>query len=135
MPVLDLFAGTGSISYEFASRGASPIHTVEDDPRHCRYIRKTIRQLELSQIRLFQTDAFTFIPKSKLQYRIIFADPPYDLKQTGLLPGLIFEREMILDPGWFVLEHPRKLDFSDHPYFSGHKKYGNVHFSFFSSKP
>jgi len=77
--VLDLFSGTGSISYEFASRGCRAVHAVEIEPRHVAFIRNTARKQEFDQIRVIRNDAFHFLSICKVQYDIVFADPPYDM--------------------------------------------------------
>ncbi len=129
--VLDLFSGTGSISYEFASRGVSSIHSVEIDNRHATFIRNTSKQMGFEQIRVIRDDVFHFLSICKVQYDIIFADPPYGLTGITKIPGMIIEKNILKPEGIFVLEHSKRNDFSDHPHFLEHRKYGNVHFSFF----
>jgi len=129
--VLDLFSGTGSISYEFASRGAERVDLVENNPRYSEFIRRTTQNLGLNHIRIYKGDVFRFILKLRNIYDIIFADPPYDLKNIPEVPDLIFKYNLLSDEGWFILEHGRNLDFSGHLHFKELRRYGSVHFSIF----
>ena len=129
--VLDLFSGTGSISYEFASRGSKKVDLVEINPRDAYFIRKTVQLLGLSQVRIYTADVFRFIPRLKEKYDIVFADPPYDLDNIPEIPELIFRHSVLLQDGWFILEHGRNFDFSDHSHFRELRRYGSVHFSIF----
>jgi 16S rRNA (guanine966-N2)-methyltransferase len=129
--ILDLFSGTGSISYEFASRGSERVDLIEINPVYSRFIRKTAQNLELKQIRNYTGDIFRFVPRLKNTYDIIFADPPYDLKKTPEIPDLIFKCKILSDDGWFILEHGKKFDFSGHAHFRELRRYGSVHFSIF----
>ena len=128
---LDLFSGTGSISYEFASRGCPDIHAVEIDPRHAAYIRATAGKLGFRQIRVIRDDVFHFLSICKKQYDVIFADPPYDMPHIEEIPNLIFGQELLKPDGILILEHSRRNDFSGHGYMLDHRRYSNVHFSFF----
>ncbi len=130
--VLDLFSGTGNISYEFASRGAQQIMLVENDPRQLRFIRNTLRELEMTEVEVVRSNVFAFLRHASLSFDIIFADPPYALKGIETLPDMIFGNSFLAPGGWFILEHSRKQDFRHHPHFLFMKKYGQVHFSFFS---
>jgi 16S rRNA (guanine966-N2)-methyltransferase len=129
--VLDLFAGTGSIGIEFVSRGAASVVSVENDRKHCTYIRQVCGILGIDNLMLMQTDVFRFIASAHNRYDLIFADPPYALPNLAEIPDLIFTAGMLKDEGMLVLEHSSKNDFSQHPRFVSHRNYGNVHFSFF----
>lgn len=130
--VLDLFSGTGSISYEFASRGARQVLSVEMDPVHQRFIRQTAGELGLDRIRSVRQNAFTFLKTvSGQSYDIVFADPPYDLEGIDALPDLVLEKGLVAPGGWFVFEHSKGKDFSSHPAFLQHRSYGSVNFSIF----
>ena len=129
--VLDLFAGTGSISYEFASRGCSDIDLIESDYRTCVFINKVISELKIKSIILIQSDAFKYIRNCRKTYDIIFADPPYDLPKLESLPSLIFENDLLKENGWFIIEHSRRQDFTERPDCFDKRVYGSVHFSFF----
>jgi 16S rRNA (guanine966-N2)-methyltransferase len=131
LTVLDLFSGTGAMSYEFASRGAREIDLVEIDSRHCAYISGMTKKLGLNNIKVHRISVTTWLEVCKKQYDIIFADPPYDLKWLGELPSMVMNSEAVTDETLFVLEHPKRLSFSDNEWFTEHRYYGNVNFSFF----
>jgi 16S rRNA (guanine966-N2)-methyltransferase len=128
--VLDLFGGTGSISYEFASRGCRDIDLVESDQRICVFINKVIGELKTDAIKLFCDNAFMYIRNCVRAYDIVFADPPYDLPQLEDIPLLIFENELLKGDGWLIFEHSRRQDFSALPGFFDKRVYGGVNFSF-----
>jgi 16S rRNA (guanine(966)-N(2))-methyltransferase RsmD len=129
--ILDLFAGTGNISFEFASRGCENL-TCVDSNFHCiKFIQKTITDLNLSGIKAVKANAFSFIKNNSKSYDLIFADPPYQLKEIETLPDLIFENNLLSDNGFFILEHPPQISFSEHPRLADHRVYGLVNFSFF----
>jgi 16S rRNA (guanine966-N2)-methyltransferase len=133
--VLDLFSGTGSISFEFASRGCQDITSVELDRFHYNFISSVIEQLDIKNfVKAVNTDAFKFIGHSRERYNIIFADPPYELKRLTEIPDLILNGRLLFDEGLLILEHGKTNDFSLHPCFSELRTYGSVHFSFFIQK-
>ena len=129
--VLDLFSGTGSISYEFASRGYKNIHAVEMEPRHAVFVRTTAAKLGFRQIRVIRDDAFHFLSICKAQYDIVFADPPYDMSRIGEIPEKVLQQNILKPGGILILEHSQKNDFSGHEHLLDHRNYGNVHFSLF----
>ena len=129
--VADLFSGTGSIGFEFASRGAEYVDMVEKDHIHYAFIHTTIMDLKMDNARAVKTDVFTFIDHSRQSYDLVFADPPFDLEKIEKIPDLIMNSEVLNSNGWFILEHSKKLNFSSHPYFFEHRGYGSVSFSFF----
>lgn len=129
--VLDLFAGTGSISYEFASRGCPRIDLVELNAKHYAYIKKTAAELGFKQIHAIKNNAFTFLKFCKAQYDIIFADPPYDIEGIEQLPLLVFKAGLLKEGGVLIVEHSKSSDFSNHPNFTERRTYGSVNFSFF----
>ena len=129
--VLDLFSGTGSISYEFASRGAASVHLVEKDPRHISGIKRIIKDLDIENIRTIHIDVRAYLKTCSVKYDIVFADPPYDLKWLKELPDLVTQAGVIKNDGFFVLEHPKSLIFTGHKLFFEHRNYGGVNFSFF----
>jgi 16S rRNA (guanine966-N2)-methyltransferase len=131
--VLDLFAGTGSISFEFASRGCTDITAVEINFNHVSFIRETINKLNEPNIRVIKTNAFVFTGHYKEQYDLIFADPPYDLRNLHEVPGSIFRNNLLKQGGLFILEHSGQYDFSKLPQFKELRRYGSVHFSFFKN--
>ena len=128
--VLDLFSGSGNISYEFASRGCTDITCVEKDLMHFRFIRKTADEFGLN-IKVFHLDCFRFIEKPIRQYDLIFADPPFDHPRLNSIPQTIFEKSLLTPGGLFILEHPRNFDFTSYVQFSEERIYGHIVFSFF----
>jgi len=133
LTVLDLFAGTGNISFEFASRGCARIISVDSNHRCLRFINDTAEQLEISSIKTIKSNVFHFLKNATQQYNLIFADPPYDLKGIERLPDLVISNGHLNNDGLLILEHPSQYNFSDHDHFSELRKYGMVHFSFFNS--
>ena len=131
LKVLDLFSGTGSIGYEFASRGAVKVDMVENNYGYSDFIRKTAERLGLKQISVYHNDVFKLIPHLKDKYDIIFADPPYDLVNIPEIPEIIFNHDLLGKDGWFILEHGKDHDFSGHTHFKESRKYGSVCFSIF----
>jgi len=131
--VLDLFAGTGSISFEFASRGCTDVTAVELNFNHVRFIKETIEKLQEKGIRVVKTNAFVFAEHIKEQYDLIFADPPYDMTDFQKVPDSIFQNGLLKENGLFILEHSGNYDFSKNLHFQDMRKYGSVHFSFFTA--
>ena len=129
--MLDLFAGTGSIGIEFISRDAKSVISVEQNERHCAFIRKVCSELKITNLSLIKTDVFKFIDTCHSQIDMIFADPPYELEQLARIPDLIFTKKLLKEEGLFVLEHSSKNNFEQDPHFVDHRNYGNVNFSFF----
>jgi 16S rRNA (guanine(966)-N(2))-methyltransferase RsmD len=129
--VLDLFSGTGSISYEFASRGVPSVHLVEKDSRHIAGIKRIIGEIGIEGIRTIHIDVKTYLKTCQVKYDIVFADPPYDLPWLTELPDLVTGAGILNENGFFILEHPRDLSFSAHKLFFEHRNYGGVNFSFF----
>ncbi len=133
--MLDLFAGTGSIGIEFVSRGCASVTSIETYDVHCAFIKKVCAELKISNLHLLKMDVFKFIGSSNMQFDMIFADPPYDLKMLENIPDLIFKNELLKSDGLFVMEHSSNNVFSTHPNYLDHRAYGNVNFSFFGYKP
>ena len=131
--VLDLFSGTGSISYEFASRGAASVHLVEKDLKHISGIRRIIKDMDLRNIKPIHIEVKAFLKACSVKYDIVFADPPYELSWLKELPDLVTGADIIKDDGFFVLEHPGGLSFNGHKLFFEHRNYGGVNFSFFKA--
>lgn len=132
--VLDLFSGTGSISYEFASRGAGQITSVDIEKRCVDFIRKASEEFGFRNIRTVRNDVFSFLKICHVKYDLIFADPPYEMKNVELLPDLVFDKNLLKDNGLFILEHTGTHAFSKHSNFKELRKYGKVNFSFFNNK-
>ena len=131
---LDLFSGTGSISLELVSRGCKSVTAIESNEKHCAFIRKTCADLKIDTLLLIRADVFKFVERARFRYDLIFADPPYNLKQLPDLPDLLFAKGLLAEGGLFVLEHSGKQQFDGHPNFVEHRNYGNVNFSFFRNR-
>ncbi|MDF0717510.1 RsmD family RNA methyltransferase [Muricauda sp. 334s03] len=132
LKVLDLFSGTGNISYEFASRGVENITAVDGFQGCVRYISKTAQELGFS-ITTIKSDVFKFLQGTPEKFDLIFADPPYDFDTEHFLKiaDLVFGNELLLEDGVLIIEHSDQTDLSEHPKFSMQRKYGGSIFSFF----
>ncbi|MBQ9224153.1 MAG: 16S rRNA (guanine(966)-N(2))-methyltransferase RsmD [Prevotella sp.] len=128
---LDLFAGTGSISLELLSRGCQQVVSIEKDRDHHAFIRQCVQKLGADNSVVIRGDVFRYIKSCSQQFDFIFADPPYQLTELAQIPDLIFEKGLLKEEGIFVLEHGAQNDFSNHPHFVEHRKYGSVNFSIF----
>ncbi len=131
LKVLDLFGGTGCISYELASRGAPDITIVEKDTQMYNFIKKTSALLEFDNFKIQQTDVFRFIDTTTEQYDFIFAGPPYALATIDDLPVKIFENQLLKPKGWFVLEHTPRNDYKKFAHYKTERNYGTTVFSIF----
>lgn len=131
LTVLDIFAGTGNITFEFASRGASLVTAVDLNFKCVDFINKTAKEIGFETVKPVRFDVFRFLKSSPKSYDLIFADPPYDLEGIDLLPDLIFEQEWLNKNAWLIIEHSRGIDFTRHKYFSQQRNYGKVNFTFF----
>ena len=129
--VLDFFSGTGSIAFEFASRGAKDVTAVDTNFKSTDFIRSAAEKFGFDNFKVVKADVFAFIGFSKLKYDLIFADPPYDLEKIPLLPELVFNQNLLNKGGILIIEHSRDNNFSSHPAFFEHRNYGKVNFSFF----
>ena len=129
---LELFGGTGSISYELASRGAADLTLIERDPTTIDFIKNTVKALGIAdRLHIIRGDVFKFMKQCTDQFDFIFADPPYDLLNIDQLPLLVFEKKLLLPEGIFVLEHSPRNDYQRHPNFERMKNYGTTVFTFF----
>ena len=129
--VLDLFGGTGSIAFEFASRGAARVYCVEMARENASFIKKEAERLGLEAVTMVRDNVFDFLPICREKFDIIFADPPYALEGLDGLPDLIFSLDILHPECYFILEHGGEHDFKTHPHFVKERVYGRVHFSFF----
>ncbi len=129
---LDLFGGTGSISYELASRGAAHLTIVEKDAAMYAFIKKNIEALKIENAHILKLDVFNFLSTCSEQYDLIFAGPPYALTTIDKLPqNSPVEKKLIAEDGFFVLEHTPRNDYKDYKGFSFQRNYGTTIFSFF----
>ncbi len=131
LKTLDLFGGTGSISYELASRGATDQTIVEKDAQMYEFIKKTAKQFQLQNLKIIKMDVFRFIDQCTEKFDFIFAGPPYALTNIDDLPGLIFEKRILNYKGWFVLEHTPRNDYKKFPFYKTERNYGTTVFSIF----
>jgi len=129
--VLDLFAGTGNIAYEFASRGAGEITCVDQNKGCVRFIGEMADNLG-ANIQPIQLDAWLFVQKTTTSYDIVFADPPYDWDKHEALAEVLIQKGFLKEGGEAIIEHSSDTDLSHLPGFFEHRNYGHVHFSFFS---
>lgn len=134
--VLDLFTGTGNISYEFASRGTPQIVAVDADYGCIKFVGQTAKDLEFN-IAAIKSDVFPYLEKAAQKANIIFADPPYDMTLTELekIPELVFRKQLLQEEGVLIIEHSKHMDLSSFPHFSRLRKYGGSIFSFFENGP
>ena len=128
---LDLFSGTGSISFEMLSRGCNPVVSVEMDAEHVQFIKNCTQKLKAEGHIIVRKDVFRFIKTTQRQFDLIFADPPYQLETLPTIPDLIFEHNLLSSNGIFILEHGKNHDFSQHPNAIDHRVYGSVNFTLF----
>lgn len=129
--VLDLFSGTGSMAFEFASRGAREVVAVEKNYIHHQFINKAIDQLKADNITAIKTDAFTYIARMKKSFDIIFADPPYDLPNFDKVADEVLHSSLLAPGAIFILEHSKDKDYSKYAELFDQRKYGSVNFSMF----
>ena len=132
LSVLDLFAGTGNISYEFASRGAAPVTAVDAEFKCVQFIKATAQKFDMD-LSAVKSDVYKFLEREKNTFDIIFADPPYDFSQEQFenIPTLVFNNGLLADEGLLIIEHSAYTKMEHLPYFSSSRKYGGSVFSFF----
>lgn len=130
LKVLDLFAGTGNISYEFISRGNNDVTMIELNFQHVQFIKSVLREFNEKAI-VIRSDAFRYLTQCNEQFDFIFADPPYDHPEFDKVVPLVLSRNLLRANGWFIMEHPKAFDFKDSPLYIETRRYGQVHFSFF----
>lgn len=129
--VLDLFSGTGSISYEFASRGAKSVTSVEVNAVHNAFIRKTAKELGFTTLYATHANVFLYLKSCGKQFDVIFSDAPYDLEGSEEVISLVLERDLLREDGILIFEHSKDKKFDEHPNFWQSRSYGSVQFSFF----
>jgi 16S rRNA (guanine(966)-N(2))-methyltransferase RsmD len=139
---LDLFGGTGSISYELASRGVRDLTIVEKDPVMFAFIEKNAKELRLPddagerapEFQVVRMEVFRFIDQCPGKFDFIFAGPPYALPTIDELPKKVVERQLLREKGWFVLEHTPRNNYEGYPFFVTQRNYGTTVFSIFVNK-
>lgn len=131
LKTLDLFGGTGSISYELASRGARDLTIVEKDPRMHTFIADKLKEFDITNSRVVRADVFRFIAQCTEQFDFIFAGPPYALETIDEIPKLVFSHRLLRESGWLVLEHTPRNDYRNFDFFKTERRYGTTIFSIF----
>jgi 16S rRNA (guanine966-N2)-methyltransferase len=131
LKTLDLFGGTGSISYELASRGVPDLTIVEKDAQMYAFIKKTAEELRIDNMKIVKADVLKFIDNCTDRFDFIFAGPPYALTAIDDLPRKIFDKRLLNKDGWFVLEHTPRNDYKTFPFYKSERNYGTTIFSMF----
>ena len=131
LKTLDLFGGTGCISYELASRGAMDLTVIENDKHMIEFIEKTALEFGFKHFKSVQSDVFRFLDSTPGRYDLIFAGPPYALNSIDELPKLVFKKKLLNPGGWFVLEHTPKNDYKNSAHYKTERNYGTTIFSIF----
>ena len=134
LDVLDLFSGTGSISYEFASREARSVTSVEVNSVHHSFIRQTAKELKFENFYAVKANVFLYLKSCIKQFDLIFSDAPYDLEGSEEVINLVFEKNLLKEDGFLIFEHSKDKNFSEHPNFWQSRSYGSVQFSFFKKE-
>ena len=131
--VLDLFAGTGNISYEFVSRGCNPVTAIDLNSKCIQFIKSTKDQLEMDNLNIIQSDCFGYLEHANTKFDIIFADPPYDMPDFDRIVQVVFDKQLLNDEGILIIEHSKKTKLRQFKQHLKTKNYGSVHFSFFEN--
>lgn len=129
---LDLFAGTGAVSFEFLSRGCAHVTAVEKARVQSEFIKRVAQQLGDPNLTMIRGEVFRFLSTCRQPYDVIFADPPYDMPRFADVPKLVLDSPLVHDGTLFIMEHPAEHDFSMLPHFSQQRVYGKVNFSLFA---
>lgn len=132
--VLDFFAGTGAVSFEFVSRGAKAVTAIDINAQCTEFIKQSALKMNVRNLHVVRADVFDLLKRANQRFDIVFADPPYALEELPLLSDLVFDKGLLTDDGIFVLEHPREYQFEEHSHFWQHRAYGKVNFTFFANK-
>lgn len=131
LKVLDLFGGTGAVSFEFGSRGVGRVYCVEMSRENASFIKTESSRLGLDNVTMVRDNVFDFLNICHEKFDIIFADPPYAIEGLESVPDKVLEKDILHPDCYFILEHGPGHDFSSHPRFFKMRSYGKVHFSFF----
>lgn len=132
--ILDLFAGTGSISYEFYSRECESVTSVDKNINCIKFIRQTKENLNMDTLDVVQSDCFSFLEKAWKKYDIIFADPPYDMLDFAKIVELVFQNKLLNPEGVLIVEHSKDTHLNKFAQYINTRNYGSVHFSFFQEQ-
>ncbi len=131
LKTLDLFGGTGAISYELASRGVADLTIIEKDNHMYDFIKKTSSMLGFEGFKVVKSDVFKFMETCTEKYDLIFAGPPYALTTIDDLPKKVFEKQLLNPKGWFILEHTPRNDYKKTAHYRTERNYGTTIFSIF----
>lgn len=134
LKILDLFCGTGNMTYEFASRGCGDITSVDSNFHCCEFVKRTCAAFKMKQVKVIKSDVFAFLKRPNSPSHIIFCDPPYEMEHFELLPELVFENKLLKPHGRLIVEHGPHTNLSGLPQFKEHRSYGNVNFSIFEEE-
>lgn len=134
LQVLDLFGGTGAVSFEFASRGAARVWCVEMARENAAFIKAEAARLGLDAVTVVRDNVFDFLPRCAQKFDLVFADPPYAAEGLEAFPDRVFGADLLYPERYLILEHGDAHSYTDHPYFVKEKVYGRVHFSFFEKR-
>ncbi len=129
---LDLFSGTGNISFELISRGCKEVVCVDNNPTCLAFIKKTSEEWKINTMRTVKSDVFIYLKSCKKQFSFIFADPPYEMEGIERLPLVVMEKQVLRPRGCLIIEHSNRTQLSELPGFVEQRTYGNVNFSFFN---
>jgi len=131
LSVLDLFAGTGNISYEFLSRGAEEIWAVDMDRAAVKFMHQFKEQNTFDQLKIVHANTYAFLRTCLTSFDIVYADPPYKHKHVSKLHEKIFDSQVLKKNTLLIIEHGPETEYTDSSYLTETRKYGNVNFSFF----
>ena len=131
LSVLDLFCGTGNISFEFASRGAKSITAVDNQAICARFIKEESAKLGFNQLYALKSDVFAYLKSCHSKFDVIFADPPYEMENIADIHELVFSKGLLNEGAYLIIEHGKKTNLSDKAFFKEQRTYGNVNFSLF----
>ena len=131
LTVLDCFSGTGNLSFEFLSRGAKQVNSIDANFKCINYQKKVKKELNFNNFNPVQKDVFQALKSSSKKYNIIFTDPPYGLDRITEIPKIVFNNDLLFPGGWLVVEHSKHTVFK-HEKLKETRKYGNVNFSIFA---
>ena len=131
LKTLDLFGGTGCISYELASRGASDVTVIEKDRIMFEFIKNTAAALQFKDFKVIKADVFSYLDRCIETFDLVFAGPPYALDSINDLPKIIFTKNILNKNGWFILEHTPVNDYSKTVHYKTQRNYGTTVFSIF----
>ena len=131
--VLELFSGSGNVSYEFASRGAVSVTSVDENMDCIKFIKKTSLELDMN-ITPIKSDVFKYLERAPIKADIIFADPPYDFDDEHFkkIVDLVFEKQLLNENGVLIIEHSKHTKMDKVEHFEVGRRYGNSVFSFFN---